>query len=113
MNNCEIDVTRLLAALETTGIPFAVDAWVKAPGKTYGVVSVGGDQSTFWADDGCIWRAANVTVDLWCHDGDEQAAVSVTRALMEADFRWRRTDREYLSDPSCTHTTWLLSVEAV
>lgn len=102
----------LMVALQTTGIPFAYDAWDKVDiTKSYGVIDASSAPVSLWGDDQLIAQVWTVQVFLYSIGGKDEEMLAVQDILIDAAIPFRLTEREYLPDINAVRTTW--SVELV
>jgi hypothetical protein len=95
---------------ELDGIEFARDAWENKAPDAYGVVELGAENLTFYADNIPLDEAWQITVHVYAIGDSDAWPRLVAEKLAEVaetlDITWRVTGREFLFDIGKVHWTW-------
>ena len=103
----------LVAALNTTDIPFAEYAWKTRPEGTYGVVSLDMETGSLDGDGGKRDRSWEASVDVFCQKLSERADVisTVEEILTEiCGSGWELSSTQWESGAGLFHLEWVCEV---
>lgn len=97
---------------ELDGIEFARDAWENKAPETYGVVELGAESLTFYADNVPLDGAWQILIHAYVIGDDDGWPARIGEKLSEIsedlDITWRVTTREFLFDIAKVH--WVFTV---
>lgn len=97
MINGQESIDRLLAAIETIGLPaayFTFDKKVNPPFLVY----YGSGQIKMSADDTHFWHNNNFNIEYYFKDKNVKNEEELERALLEYGFQFSKSEDIYLSD---------------
>ena len=105
---------QLVTALQSTGVPFAVDEWATRPNATFGVVTLDGTGAVLTGDNCHAECAYTGTVDLFLHTLSAETVAAVEAALTSVcEGAWYLNSRQYESGTHLTHYEWVFELEAI
>lgn len=104
----------LVTALQSTGVPFAVDEWATRPNATFGVVTLDGTGAILTGDNCHAECAYTGTVDLFLHTLSAETVAAVEAALTSVcEGAWYLNSRQYEAETHLTHFEWVFELEAI
>ena len=100
----------LCAALDATGMPWANQQWwpERPPALPYMLLCVEGFREGY-ADNRTSYACTRYRVELYEHGRDYEAEASVSQALDDAGFAWRRTAGAQIDQTDVTMACWTTS----
>lgn len=107
--------SRIIEALNLTGIPFAEDAWLdenpNTPREDYGIVEITGSQGLY-GDGILVAQNLRGNVILYVMDGNDETAGTVQDALLQIDgISIALAEKVFLSDLMANRWTWRFELE--
>lgn len=96
----------ILAALQSTLIPFAAYGWDHAPAGTYGVVSLEGQEESLPGDDRINAQSIRGSIDLYVKGVGTDAPQAVQDAI-NGVVAWRLNSVQYEDDTGLVHWEWI------
>lgn len=100
----------ILAALESTGIPFRKYAWTVAPSTDYGVIALESGGDTVWADGHMVGQVLEGSIDLFTRNAGETQFAAVQAALRGVEgLSWYFNSAQYEEDTKLMHFEWVIS----
>lgn len=100
----------LLALLQDTRIPFAAYGWDHAPGGTYGVISLEGQEESVAGDNRIHHQSIRGSIDLFVKGISTTAAQTVQNAI-NGVVAWRLNSVQYEDDTGLVHYEWIFEQE--
>lgn len=101
-------IDSLLAALNTTGIEFVLDAWKDKAPDDYGVLELTGETAAQWADNRMIEQRFRCVVHIYVSGGGFFWINRVQSVLDAQGLHYAMPAREYLYDIHRVHWSWEL-----
>lgn len=104
----------LVTALQSTGVPFAVDEWATRPDADFGVVAIDGTGAVLTGDNCHAECAYTGTVDLFLRSLNAAKVRAVEAALTSVcEGAWYLNSRQYEAETHLTHFEWVFELEAI
>lgn len=107
----------LLAALRSTGIPFAEASWNDADlignDSDYGVIDLDGAGKTVFADDSMQLQAQEGTIDLFTHGLGHAQKETIQSILNDLHISYRLNGSQFEQDTGLKHYQWIFQLEAM
>lgn len=101
---------RLVAALESTGVPFKEAAWDNRPAGDYGVYMIDSSPGSVWADGHAQSITLEGTIDLYTRSSGDAKIISICKALNSIDgVSWKYNAGIYEDGPRMMHHEFVFS----
>ena len=87
----------IMETLQSTGLPCAYSHFKTKTDPPF-LVYIQSGQNQFSADDGRYWYRNTYQVEYYFEKKDSRAEAAIEKALLDADYKFTRSDDIYLDD---------------